>query len=399
MADRSLFTLPRLRPSPWEELHTTWLELFYDLVVAVAVTQVAILLSGALSRDVALLFFGLFLLVWWVWSGHTVYTTRFETDDTIYVTLAFAQMLAIVGIAVAIPQVGLGNTRGFGIAYLASRLILLVLIVRAWHYVAETRQLMRIYLIGFGAGAGVWAASLLVSPPTQFVLWGVSLTIDLLTPWVVWATAPPSSEVNPTHIPERLATFTIIVLGLSVLTIVTILTSTAIALETVMGAVLGFVITACMWWIYYQHLDRAIGRRHLRSGQPYIYSHFPLLIGIVMMGAGIGRAIAASQQVHLLPSTIALLWGGFGAWLLGGLLLHLVSPYPENTPADVQRILRYHALLAAAALVIVLSLSMLLRPPADLGVLLAFIVLHLWFDTRGHQLRQKSHADRRVNER
>jgi low temperature requirement protein LtrA len=72
--------------------------LFYDLVVAVALTQVAMPLSGVLSRTVSSLFFGLFPLVWWVWTGHTVYTTRFETDDTLYVLLAFAQMLAVVGI-------------------------------------------------------------------------------------------------------------------------------------------------------------------------------------------------------------------------------------------------------------------------------------------------------------
>ena len=247
MANRPLLSPPRLRPSPWEELHTTWLELFYDLVVAVAVTQAAIPLWASSRAPLFPSFSACFC-----WSGGyggpTVYTTRFETDDTLYVLLAFAQMLAVVGIAVAIPQVGLGNTRGFGIAYLASRLILLVLLARAWYYVVETRQLMRIYLTGFGVGAGIWAASLFFPPPAQFVLWGISLTIDLLTPWVVWGTVPPSSEVNPTHIPERLATFTIIVLGLSVAIVVRSLTNTPIALETAMGAVLGFLITACLWW-------------------------------------------------------------------------------------------------------------------------------------------------------
>ncbi|MGB9372088.1 MAG: low temperature requirement protein A [Halobacteriota archaeon] len=395
MANRPLLSPPRLRPSPWEELHTTWLELFYDLVVAVAVTQAAIPLSGVLSRTVISLFFGLFLLVWWVWSGHTVYTTRFETDDTLYVLLAFAQMLAVVGIAVAIPQVGLGNTRGFGIAYLASRLILLVLLARAWYYVVETRQLMRIYLTGFGVGAGIWAASLFFQPPAQFVLWGISLTIDLLTPWVVWGTVPPSSEVNPTHIPERLATFTIIVLGLSVAIVVRSLTNTPMALETAMGAVLGFLITACLWWTYYQHLDRAIGRMHLRSGQPYIYSHFPLLIGIVMIGAGIGRAIIANQQVHLAPGTLALLWGGFGAWLLGGFLLHLASLYPEDTRSDVYKIARYYVITAGAAIVVTVFLYPLLTPLTSLGVILVFIIVHMWFDARRHLTRMTVRADER----
>ncbi len=66
MADEeSLFTPPRLRPSPWQELHTTWVELFYDLVVAVAITQVALPLLGDLSLSTILIFVGLFLLVWW----------------------------------------------------------------------------------------------------------------------------------------------------------------------------------------------------------------------------------------------------------------------------------------------------------------------------------------------
>jgi|GEM_PF-3527011 len=392
MATQPLLTLPRLRSSPWEELHTTWVELFFDLVIAVAITQVARPLLGALSHTVILVFLGLFLLLIWVWSGHTVYTTRFETDDATYTFLAFAQMLTIVGMAVAVPYVSRGNTVGFGTAYLISRLILLVLLARAWYYVVEARQLVRIYLIGFGAGASIWAASLFITPPMQFVLWGLSLIIDMLTPWVVWATTPPASEVNPTHIPERLATLTTIVLGLSVAVIVTTLTSLQIAPEAAAVAALGFIAVACIWWIYYTHLDRAIGRRHLRSGQPYIYSHLVFLLGIVVLGAGIGRAIADTPQAPLSVETFALLWAGFGAWFFGSFLFHLVAPYPEDV-LDIRSLVRYYALMALAVLVITILVFPLLTPLSGMVLLLVFILIHLVFDTRRHRRYQASKTD------
>ncbi len=384
MAKKPLVTPPRLRSSPWEELHTTWVELFFDLVVAVAITQVARPLLDTLSATAVTVFLGLFILVWWVWSGHTVYTTRFEVDDVPYTFLAFAQMLAIVGIAVAVSQVSLGDTLGFGIAYLISRFMLLILYARAWYYVARTRQLVRIYLIGFGAGASIWAVSLFITPPLQFVLWGLSLIVDMLTPWMVWITTPPASEVNPTHIPERLATFTTIVLGLTVAVIVTTLTSRQITAGATAVAALGFIAVACIWWIYYTHLDRAIGRIHLRSGQPYIYSHLAILLGIVVLGAGIGRAIADTSQGPLPFETFALLWTGFGAWVLGSFLLHLVASYPEEG-LDIGSLLRYYALMALAVLVVPASLFPLLTPLSDMMLLLVFISIHLVFDTRRHQ--------------
>ncbi|MGZ4920544.1 MAG: low temperature requirement protein A [Halobacteriota archaeon] len=397
MTKQPLLTPPRLRSSPWEELHTTWIELFFDLVVAVAIAQVALPLLGALSHTVILIFLGLFVLVWWIWSGHTVYTTRFEIDDATYTFLVFAQMLAIVGIAVAVPYVSRGNTVGFATAYLISRLILLTLLARAWYYVARTRELVRIYLIGFGVGAGIWAGSLFAPPPTQFVLWGLSLTVDMLTPWLVWITTPPASEVNPTHIPERFATLTTIVLGLSVTIMVATLTAVQITPEAAVVAALGFIAIACIWWIYYTHLDRAIGRIHLRSGQPYIYSHLIILLGIVVLGAGIGRAIADTQHLSLSFETFGLLWAGFGAWFLGSFLLHLVAPYPEEVP-DMRSLLRYYAVMAVAVSAITISLYSTLRPLSGMVVLLVFIVIHLIFDTLRHQRYRAPRTDKMSEE-
>jgi low temperature requirement protein LtrA len=65
----------------YKERHVTWLENFYDLIVAIIIFQ----LSRDLDHNVTiygfLSFVALFIPVVWSWIGVTFYTTRFETDD------------------------------------------------------------------------------------------------------------------------------------------------------------------------------------------------------------------------------------------------------------------------------------------------------------------------------
>lgn len=99
MLKKALIRPPRLRTEAGEERerHATWLELFYDLVLVVAVSQVAHVLSLDHSPKGIVIAIGLFVPVWWVWAGHTVYATRFDTDDLVYRLLTFLQMFAIMG--------------------------------------------------------------------------------------------------------------------------------------------------------------------------------------------------------------------------------------------------------------------------------------------------------------
>jgi len=64
--------------------------------------------------------------------------------------------------AVEVAHAAHGKGRGFGISYLGARIILLILLARAFFHVREARFFNKVYLIGFGTGAGVWALSLLL---------------------------------------------------------------------------------------------------------------------------------------------------------------------------------------------------------------------------------------------
>lgn len=379
MSESSLLRPPRLRSAvPLEERHATWLELFYDLVLAAAVSQISQGLNLDPSPRGLAVFTGLFIPIWWIWAGHTVYATRFDTDDFIYRLMTFLQMFAVIGMAVGVQRAASGYGEGFGAAYLAARIILLSLLARAFYHVPEARKLNSVYLIGFGAGASIWAASLFLEPKAQFILWGVSLSIELATPWYVWVRKDPLTSVSASHIPERLGLFTIIVLGESLFADVRGLTEQHWEIRAFSVAFLGFLLAVCVWWIYFRHLERAIGRIKLWSGQPYIYSHFPLLAGIIIMSAGLVNAIIGSGLPSLPDGTIIFLWGGFFMWLAAGFLLHNIT-----NPAEMRAsAFRYLGMLAVIG--VLAAMSLMTPPVVTVGTMPACALLLLYLDSLAH---------------
>lgn len=376
----SLLVRPRLRtPQEGEERHATWLELFYDLVVVTAVSQVAYALSRDHSARGLLVFAGLFIPVFWVWAGHTVYATRFDTDDLAYRLFTFLQMFAVVGMAVEVHHAAQGDTRDFSLAYLGSRLILLVLLARAGRHAPAARPFIRTYLRGFGTGAALWAISILLQPPLRYLFWGTSLALELAVPWLIWRSMQPSAAVSPSHIPERFGLFTIIVLGESISAVVRGLAGRHWEAAAVAVSTLGFAIGVCVWWIYFRHLERAIGRVKMGSGQPYMYSHIPLVVGIVVMGIGIEYAIRESGADRFRQGTFGLLWGGVYLWALGGWLLHHVM-HPRRSRAAAFRYAGILAVLLAANLA-----SRFLSPLSAMGLLLLCLLVLLVEEERIHK--------------
>jgi low temperature requirement protein LtrA len=373
----SLRVRPRLRsPKEGEERHATWLELFYDLVVVVAVSQVAFALSQDHSATGILVFAGLFIPVFWVWAGHTVYATRFDTDDLVYQLLTFLQMFVVVGMAVEVRHAAQGDTRDFSLAYLGSRLILLALLARSSRHVPAARPFIRTYLRGFGAGAALWAISILLPPPMRYVFWGTSLGLELAVPWLIWRSMHPSAAVSPSHIPERFGLFTIIVLGESISAVVRGLAGRHWEIPAVAVASLGFGIGVCIWWIYFRHLERAIGKVKMGSGQPYMYSHIPLVVGVVVMGIGIELAIKES-------GTFGLLWSGVYLWALGGWLLHHVM-HPRESRAAALRYAGTLTVLLAANLA-----SRFLSPLSAMVLLLFCLLVLLVEEERLHETGER----------
>jgi low temperature requirement protein LtrA len=348
---------PRLRQaadSTTEERHASWLELFFDLVFVVAIAQ----LAQQLVRDHSLggfaIFAGLFLPVFIAWQGFTFYADRFDTDDVLFRAVMLAAMLAIAALAVQIPDVAAGRQdAGFVVAYVTLRALLIALYLRARRHVPAARPLIDRYAGGYSLSVAIWLGSLLVDAPARYVLWGIGLAIEYAMP-VLAQRLHHRLPVDPAHVPERFALFTIIVLGESVVAVALGTADEHWRLASATTAALGFATAACLWWVYF---DRGIaGGLSSQTGSMQIFTriHIPLLAALTAVGAG----------VHMLIQEAAI--GGVqagAAWALdGGAALYLLCVTVAQQLVDDGVATRLPRLLGAGALGALAAVATALTP-------------------------------------
>ena len=344
---------PRLRTTEDQETerHTTWFELFFDLVFVAAVGQLARGLEHDPSGAVFARFAGLFLVVLWAWTGFTMYANRFDTDDLPYRLAKSTAALAVVSMAVEIPRViaGHGGADGFAAGYAVVRGLLVALYVRAWFNVrGDGRRAIGVYLVTFSFTTLLWVASIFVPEPYRAVMWGVAIGIDLMVPPRAWR-ALGSTPIVASHVTERYGTFFIVVLGEAVLAVVSGVAGLSFGFEAwVVGAICFFTAT-CLWWVYFDLADTSIlGRGVL--GIVYLYGHAPLFAGVAAFGAGTLLAITHAHDPSLEAGARWALAGGIATYALALALFHIGADWTTGRdPTFIGRLALGAVLLVLAA--------------------------------------------------
>lgn len=318
---------PRLRiGEESEERHATWLELFYDLVFVVAVSQLAHNLNDDVSLSGFCGFVVLFIPVWWSWIGTTLYANRFDTDDIVHRILTGMQMLAIAALAVNVHHGLSENAPGFAFAYAAGRALLVLEYIRAGKHVTTARSLTNYYARGFAVAALLWLISAFVAPPMRFGLWALGLFVDFATPLtarqLMTGLLPHAS-----HLPERFGLFTIIVLGEAMIAVVQGVSQQEWDIGSAIAAVFGLVIAFSLWWIYFDNIGVSAVQRARTEGRIavlniWLYTHLPLVIGIAATGVGVEQVLLTEANVALPTAQRWLLCGAVALCFLALAMLH-----------------------------------------------------------------------------
>jgi low temperature requirement protein LtrA len=232
----------------------------------------------------------LFLVLWWLWLGHTFHASRFDRDRPDQWAVGFAQMLAVVFISYGAGDAFGARAWAFAGGVAAFKAFLMLGYLREAARPGLAR-LCTIYVAVYAVQAVLWAGSIWAEGPMRKGLWVLALTLDMVTPFLV-ARETHRAPPHPEHLPERFGLFTIILLGETAAAAVHALDhGSEIHADTVAVAVLGAVL-GFLYWVGYFRRARGNAERHVadasagRNLRLWAYGHIPLYLGIAGLGAG-----------------------------------------------------------------------------------------------------------------
>ena len=318
---------PRLRTENEGERRVSWLELFYDLVFVVMIARLAHYLAYHNTSDGVLAFVLLFVPVWWVWIGNTIYNDRFETYDVSYRVTVFLQILAVAVMSVFIEGGLDKHADAFALSYAAARFLLVLMWWRGGRHNPIMRPVTMRYNTGFSLSIVLWIASTFVDGPISIAMKGLGLVIDLITP-IFTISHQRALPRFSSKLTERYGLFMIIVLGESIVSVLNgVVSNETIDWASLLRVGLGIALSFGLWWIYFDFIGRRVpNRANPWRGLGWSYLHLPLVMGVTALAASILHAISLKTGA-LEPETRWILIGAYAVVMLSmGLIERTLIP-------------------------------------------------------------------------
>ncbi len=299
MSEARRWVVP-LRGRDPDEVHraSTPLELFFDLVIVVAVAAAASALHHGIADDHvldALIGYVLtFFAIWWAWMSFTWFAAGYDTDDVPYRLAVFVQMAGAIIIAAGI---GRAFVDGDWSVVLLGYVVMRVPIVFQWLRAARDDPAHRNQNIRWAGGTAVmqvlWVIAYLVLPAESFLVAFLVLVLGELAVPIV-AVRGGRAIWHDEHIAERYGLLTIIVLGESILAGATAFGSVAddafSDLELLLLALGALLLVFAMWWLYFERSSEDLLTSRSRAFE-WGYGHYFIWAAAAAVGAGIAVGV------------------------------------------------------------------------------------------------------------
>jgi low temperature requirement protein LtrA len=351
-----------------QEDRVTPLELFFDLVFVLALTQCTALMAERPTWEG--LAQGLLVLgvLWWSWGGYAWLTSAVDPEEGVVRLAMFAAMAAMLVAALCVPEAFDESALLFACAYAVVRIAHIVLFTIASRDDAAFRRSVTGLAVGTAVGVGLLVAASFTDGSLQGALWVVALTLDGIGPYLFGA---EGWRLMPAHFAERHGLIVIIALGESIVAI-GVGAEIGVDAGVVVAAVLGIAVAAALWWLYFDVVAlvaerrlaaAAVGRaQNEMARDSYSYLHFPMVAGIVLGALGLKKTLGdVGEPLKVVPA-VALL-GGMSLYLLAHVAFRLRNVHTLNR----QR------LLCAVLLVALVPAAVELPSLAALGMLAAVL--------------------------
>jgi low temperature requirement protein LtrA len=352
------------------------LELLYDLVFVVAVSQASsslhhLLSDGQIGTGVVS-YLMVFFAVWWAWMNFTWFASAFDTDDWLYRATTIVQMGGVLVLAAGVRDAMVdGEFTVVTFGYVIMRLAMVAQWVRAAASDHASRPTAVRMAVGIAIVQALWMArNAFLDDIAQIWTFLLLVAVELAVP--VWAELRARTRWHPHHIAERFGLFTLLLLGESMLAsanaLIDALDRGEHVTELLSLAVSGIVLTAAIWWIYYAREQR--GRlNELRSGFVFGYVHYVIFAAEGAVSSGVEVEIdeltgtghlSETEAGIILTAPLALFLLSTWALLLRGRVAPLVSALlPGSAIAVVAAgLLPTGEFIAAAAVMIAVVVAL-----------------------------------------
>jgi low temperature requirement protein LtrA len=354
-----------------EEIRVSSIELFFDLVFVFTITQLTAVLASKPDGESLAQIVLMLTAIWWMYAAFAWLTNAVPPVRTALRLPLMAGMAAFFVISLTIPTAFDGDGVIFACAYIAVIVIHSILYTQSASWsVTAVWLLARMNLLA----AALILAATIIGGTWEYVLWGLAVSTFVITPWLL---PEESGWIRPSHFVERHGLVVMVALGESVVAVGIGASGLKITGEMLAVAVLGLILSAELWWVYFGGDDiEAEGalrrmtptRREFNAANvAYYWAHLLLLLGIICDAAGLERAIGHAYDPLDFARALAL-GGGTALYLIG----HALFRRALNLPIRPWRALA--AVLALATIPLgteVSALAQLGALAAGLGICLA----------------------------